>query len=165
MSLVVPPQDTYFIHGLNSWGRNGHFRLFEEISVSLQKDGYTNPLRSFGFVLEINSGGILAAFDCDITSKVENGKKVMSWQSRRGVRSYCENTLDQLIANTSKSKHNELWVKGDEATIVGGYITEGGHDDFLRIMKKKGLPVRFITLYCSDSQSPTSLPNYHSSVA
>lgn len=142
MSVIVPPEGTYFIHGMNSWGRNGHFKLFEEISVSLQKDGHTTPLRDFGFILDIERGGVIAAFDRDVTSKVEDGKKVFSWQSRKS-RNYAENELDELMSKTPKNKHNELWVRGDMATIVGGYVT-GESRDFRRSMEKKGLPIRII---------------------
>lgn len=133
------PDNTCFIHGLKTWDRNGCFNLVGEISVSLHQEGYTTPLRDFGFVIALKE--IIAAFACDITSKIENGKKVLSWQSRRGVRRYDETCLDQLIQNTSKGRHNELWVASEKIEIIGGYYIGEGHDLFKKAMTRKGLPL------------------------
>jgi hypothetical protein len=132
-------ENTYFIHGFKTWERNGYFKLRGEISISLHKEGHTKPLRDFGFILSIDLEHIIAAFDCDITSKVENGKRVLSWQSKRGAKNYDKTNLDQLIKNTPKGKHNELWVCGENVEIIGGYYIGSGHESFIKSMTHKKL--------------------------
>ncbi len=133
------PDNTCFIHGLKTWGRNGFFQLCGEISISLHCEGHTKPLRDFGFILSVTK--IISAFDCDITSKIENGKKVLSWQSKRGARRYNAMCLEELVQNTSKGKHNELWVSGEDVEIIGGYYIGEGHELFKKSMTRKGLPL------------------------
>jgi len=139
--MIITPSDTYFIHGLPNWSKDFSVDLiYPEISVSLQRDGYTFPLRPLGFILHIQKGGIIAAFAKDISSKIERGRKVLSTFSR-ATRKYSEDELDQLIADTPQGKHNELWVDSGKAEIVAAY-TIGGSKSFEKAVRKQGLDVR-----------------------
>jgi hypothetical protein len=144
--IITPPPGTYFIHGLPHWSKHYFVELvFSEVSVSLQKDGHTTPIRPLGFILQIEQGGIRAAYAKDVASKVERGMKVLSEFSRVTKR-YAEHELDALIANTPKGKHNELWVNPLRAEIVGGYIVGNGSKSFEKAMKRAGLDVHHISL-------------------
>lgn len=142
---MIIPENTFFIHGLKKWERNGCFKLQGEIAVSLHKEGQTKPLRSFGLLLSVKE--ILTAFDCDATSKIENGKRVLSNQSKRGMKIYDQTCLAELINNTSKGKHNELWVLGESVEIIGGYYIGEGHDLFKKSMTRKGLPLKHFSVW------------------
>lgn len=136
--LIVPPQGSYFIHGFSKWSKN-HFLNFihPQISVSLQQDNYTVPLRPIGFILEIKKNGIIAAFDRDVCSKLENGKKIFAPWSPFS-KNYKD--LEDLLKNTTKGKHNELWVYSSHVEIVSGYIL-GKSKSFEKQMQKKGFSV------------------------
>jgi hypothetical protein len=143
----MKPEGTYFIRGLKFWDRSIDL-LYPEISVSLQKDGYTKPLWRFGYVIEIKPGGIIAAFDRDVTSKIEYGRKVFAPWTNREWRRYDD--LEELMKNTREGSHNELWVDSDLAEIVGGYVVGDGMKRFKRIMGENGYEVRRIDSYCSE---------------
>lgn len=135
------PEDSYFIHGFSNWSKNHVINfLHPQISVSLQKDGFTFPLRPIGFILQIKENGIIAAFDRDVASKLINGKKVFSNYSCN-TNSYTD--LDLLLKNTPKGSHNELWVYSDFVEIIGGY-TIGGFKSFEKAMKKADYPIHYL---------------------
>lgn len=141
--MIIPPEGSYFIHGFSSWSKN-HLIDFphSEISVSIQKDDHTVPLRPIGFILEIQDGGIIAAFDRDVCSKIVRDRKVYSpWSSRS--KNYTD--LNELLANTPKGKHNELWVRSSFATIIAGYVVTGTKAKFFqKQMRKANYPIRII---------------------
>jgi hypothetical protein len=142
--MITPPPSTYFIHGLPYWSKDFFVDLmYSEVSVSIQKDGFTVPLRPLGFILEIQKGGIISAFDKDVASKLVDGKKVLSIFSRIS-KTYSETELDALVFNTPRGKHNELWVDSSKAEIVGGY-TLGNTNSFEKAMKRADLDVHHIT--------------------
>lgn len=137
--MIIPPSGTYFIHGLDRWSKDYLINLMhEEICVSLQKDGHTSPIRPLGFILNVKK--ILAAYDRDAASKLVFNKRSFSRFSRQ-LRNYGSD-LQELILNTPKNSHNELWVKRDDAEILGGYIVGDGHKSFEKIMKSYGYSVK-----------------------
>ncbi len=149
---IEPPKDTYFIHGVKQWSKENRTGIRSpEISVSLQKDGSTKPLRPYGYILKIDKGAISMAFDRDVASQYnENYRKESKLQST-GLkrRQSSENELQKLIANTKIGSHNEIWVKGDKVEIVGAYITEEmpsspGAKAFLKDCQKNNISVRII---------------------
>jgi hypothetical protein len=133
--------DTYFIRGLQHWSKCTPIDLFHpEISVSLQKDGFTKPLREFGFIIEINHNGIIASFDRDVTSKIKDGKRVFSPWSNKKWRDYGEDMIS-LIGNTREGSHNEIWVDTDYAQIIGGYVIGNNHKGFQKSLSREGYPI------------------------
>lgn len=150
--IINPPQDWYFIHGVKDWSSKDRIRVLSpEISGSLQKDGYTKPLRPYGYILKVDKGGISRAFSRDVTSEYgENYKKQLSKQGKaRKRKQYNENDLQALVDDTREGTHNELWFTGDKVEIVGSYITERGRQDpgakaFLKECRKQNLQVRFV---------------------
>jgi hypothetical protein len=134
------------------WSGESSFRINSpEICVSLQKDAVTKPLRPYGFILNIDRGGIKSAFDRDVTSQYnEHFEKELKIQSAGKKRhQYDENELDRLMENTKNGSHNEIWVKGDKAEIVGAYIFEEqmnaiGANVFLKACRKNGVQIKII---------------------
>lgn len=149
--FIEPPQDTYFVHGVGEWSKDNRIGIIgEEISGSLQKDGHTKPIRSYGFVLEVEKGAISKAYDRDVTSERLRGKKQLSQQSKtKRWKEYGEDSLEDLIKNTPMNSHNEIWLNGNGVEIVGAYITQKGigspgSKSFLKACKEKNIPVRNI---------------------
>lgn len=143
---IVPPSGSYFIHGFSHWSKNHILDLIHpEISVSIQKDHFTIPLRPIGFILEIKEGGIIAAFDRDVASKLEYGKKTFAPWSPKS-KSY--NNLEDLLRNTPEGKHNELWVLSSHVDILAGYIM-GEAKSFEKRMKKAGYPIHKLPVSAS----------------
>lgn len=138
--MIHPPEGTSFIHGIHHWSKN-HLVDFvhPEISVSIHKEGHTLPLRPIGFIVSIKEGGVNAAFDRDTASKLIAGKKQFSIYSRK-LRNYLVSEFNQLIANTRKGKHNELWVESDKVEILSGYSI-GNNKTFEKAMNKFGYEV------------------------
>jgi hypothetical protein len=140
---VYTPEDTYFIRGLQEWSKFYPIDLIDpEISVSLQKDGYTLPLRPFGYVIEVEKGGIMNAFDRDVTSKIIQGKKTFAPWTDRNWREYKEDEMHILMENTRKGSHNEIWVRSRCATIVGGYVVGEAGKGFVNSMERYGYPIK-----------------------
>jgi len=150
--IIEPPEGSYFIHGVKQWSKKDRIGIRSpEVSTSLQKDNFTEPLRPYGYILKIDRGAIPGAFDRDVTSAYNERyeKELKSQSAGRKRRQYGENELQELIANTKTGSHNEVWVKGDMAEIVGAYITEEalnapGAKAFLKACQKDNISVRII---------------------
>lgn len=148
--LIKTPEDSYFIHGVEPWDRNKRIGIFNtEISVSLQKDGFTNPLRPYGFVLSIEKGGIRKAFPRDVASRRGDWAEKELKETSPQVGEFSEDDLEKLLSETPIGKHNELWVNGEKINIVGSYIdksrmTDPGAKQFLKAVKEVGLEIRII---------------------
>ncbi|MEK7061779.1 MAG: hypothetical protein AAB957_00780 [Patescibacteria group bacterium] len=150
--IIETPEGTYFIHGVKQWSKKDRIDIRSpEVSVSLQKDDFTEPLRPYGYILKIDKGAISGAFDRDVTSTYnERYEKELKPQSAgRKHRHYGESELQELMTNTKTGSHNEVWVKKDKTEIVGAYITEEalsapGAKVFLQACQKDNIPVRII---------------------
>jgi hypothetical protein len=149
---ITTPEGTYFIHGVKQWSKKDRIGIRSpEVSASLQKDNVTEPLRPYGYILKVDKGAISGAFDRDVTSDYnERYEKELKPQSAgRKCRQYNENELQELIANTKTGSHNEIWIRGDQAEVVGAYITEEalsspGAKAFLKTCQRDNIPVRII---------------------
>lgn len=149
---ITPPNGTYFIRGIKNWTPGNDLTVnFSEISCSLQKDGQTIPLRPYGYILEIDKGGIISAHDKDITSEIgENNTKEPSHRAMKAdLKTYTENNLDDMIANTKNGSHNELIVKGDKVGVLGAYVVEGennlpGIKQFKKDCLSKGIKIHLV---------------------
>lgn len=149
--MIVTPPETYFIYGLSHWSKEFILGIIHpEISISLQKDGYTQPLRPLGFILKVNS--ILAAFDRDVSSKLIDGKKEFSPWSPKS-RNYSD--LSELINNTRRKSHNELWASSSEVEIIGGYIV-GKSKSFEKRMITAGYSIHYLNDLNISSHLPLS---------
>lgn len=151
-SLITPPEDWYFMHGIKDWKKDHLIGIRSpEISCSLHKDGFTRPLRPYGYILALDQGSISRAYDRDVTSHYDgNFKKILSEGTRqKKYNSYSEKELDLLAKNTRKDSHNELWVNGEKTEIIGAYIMKdamgiSGNQSFIKACRKAGIPVREI---------------------
>ncbi len=149
---ITPPTGSYFLRGIRNWTPNEDLKInMPEVSISLQKDGKTLPLRPYGYILEIDKGGIVKAYDRDVTSEyTEEGKKGLAERSTKNdTRTYTENELEDLIRNTKSGFHNELIVNGNEIGITKAYVLEGAKKiKGLRKFKKdcvlKGIEIHII---------------------
>ena len=149
---IVEPPNTYLIHGVKQWSNKNRIGIRSpEVSASLQKDNFTEPLYPYGYILKVDKGAISGAFDQDVTSAYnEKYEKELKPQSAgRKRRQYSETDLQELITNTKVGSHNEVWVKGDQVEIVGAYVTEEslsapGAKAFLKACQQDNIPVRII---------------------
>lgn len=149
---IGTPEGTYFVHGVKQWSRKDTIGIRSpEVSASLQKDSVTEPLRPYGYILKVDKGAVSGAFDRDVTSDYNERyeKKLKPQSAGRKRRQYNESELQELIANTKAGSHNEIWIKGDGAEIIGAYITEEalgtpGSTAFLKACRKDNIPVRTI---------------------
>ena len=58
---IKTPEGSYFVHGLKTWSAESSVGIHQpEISCSLQLDGKTEPIRPFGYILEIDRGVLFA---------------------------------------------------------------------------------------------------------
>lgn len=149
LEKIVPPEGTYFIHGIRDFTLTRQSPILHpEISCSLQLDGNTKPFRPYGYVIEVDKGSLNKAFPRDVSSlSLSDGKRLGRFS--RAMQSYDEDQLEELIKNTPRGKHNELWVLGDGYTIVGAYQTaealgKPGIKQFLQSCKRRHLPIRVI---------------------
>ena len=61
--IIEPPVGTYFIHGVKTWSKENSLSIRSpEISVSVQEDGKTVPLRPYGYRLKVYKGAIKKHF-------------------------------------------------------------------------------------------------------
>src|SRR5258706_3422490 len=149
---ITPPKESYFLRGIRNWTPNEDLKInMPEISISLQRDGQTLPLRSYGYILEIDKGGIVSAYDRDVTSEyIENGKKGLAERSTKNdTKTYSEEELDDLLQNTKSGSHNELVVRGDKVGITKAYVLEGakrikGLRKFKKDCLSKGIEIHII---------------------
>jgi hypothetical protein len=151
--FIEAPKDCYFIHGVKDWSKKHNIGIrTPEISCSLQKDGHTQAIRPYGYILRLNKGAIISAYDTDVTSRYygSNFKKRLSEQTeQKKYRNYAEGELDALIENTQKNSHNELWVNGEMIKIAGVYVkkSEGdapGAKAFIKACRKESIPIHLI---------------------
>lgn len=150
---IVPPEGSYFIHGIKSFGGEKGFILgqfgrgLEEISISLQKDGETLPLRPYGYILEIDKGSVVRASARDMATAVLGGVKHPTVE--RGG-SFKEDQMTELLAVTRRGSHNEIIAKRNGVEAVAAYVLEGadkgtpGVKKFLQACREKRMPVRMI---------------------
>lgn len=146
------PEDCYFIHGVTQWSKNNAIGIkAPEISCSIQKDGFSMPLRPYGYILKIDKGAISRAFDTDVSSKYkENWEKELSEQTElKKYKNYQEDEFEELIQNTKKNSHNELWVNGEKVEIVGAYIKKEennlpGTTAFIKACNNSNIPIHWI---------------------
>lgn len=146
---ITPPEGSYFIHGLGGWSKKSAPAIIkeEEISVSLQQDGKTEPIRPFGYIVRLDRGSIRHAASRDLTSRVgEDGQKVPTVS--RGLR-YDEERLDELIEDTARGKHNELIVDVLKVGVEEAYVLEDsagtpGVNAFRKACQERGIRIRVI---------------------
>lgn len=146
-TIISPPgDDMAFLWGQHMWGKNSEPEHPEGIiKVSLHKYEKTVPM-PYGFIVEIGSGGILRAYDYEVTefSKIE-GHHFQYFGLFNDFRVYNENELNDLMKNTSIHGSNEIWVSGRKARIVGAYIfgedSHRGLTIFKFKMKRAGIPL------------------------
>lgn len=136
-----------FIRGIPPWERGSPIRLpYDQFSVSLHTKGL-KPLRPYGYILRIDPGAIVAAFDRDVCSDKDGNKKVFSpATSNKKYRNYSPDELGELLANTRPGYHNEIWIDPDKCDIIGAYVTEPspGWRQFQLDMKAAQLPIERI---------------------
>lgn len=153
VETIQPPVDCYFIHGVKDWDKKRRPAIsVPEVSCSIQKDGHTKPLRPYGYILRLQKGAVINAFDRDVTSRYCDAsfKKELGEQTRlKKYRNYSENELSELVENTPRNSHNELWVNGEMAEIAGGYVSKAGIDApgvkaFIKTCGEEGIPVRWV---------------------
>lgn len=141
---ILPPAGTFFIRGVSNWTAGKDTSInYEQISISLHKDGQTTPIRPYGFILKLDPGAIVNAYDRDITTEASfrEGTKFIAERAKKKTREYTEEELGELMENTSQSKHNEIIVKGNKVEVIGAYIIED----------TKGVPgIRKFRQYCSE---------------
>jgi len=153
---IATPKGSYFIHGFKNWKKSNSIGNFPpEICVSLQKDGNTNPLRNYGFILDIDKGGVINGYDRDVASKHLGGSKIIDQKSPanlRNLREYKEDELESLVENTRTGTHNEIWINSEFAEITKAYIveklsaigyrpSENGIKSFLKACEKENLEI------------------------
>ena len=121
-----------------------------EISVSLQKDRTTKPIRPYGYIIKIEKGGIVSAFDRDATSahNSKSKKEFKPQSSLKKWRWYSENELGLLLKNTRKDYHNEIWVNTDKAEIIGAYAVGDsnmpGIKAFIKSCRKEKIEIKIV---------------------
>ncbi|MCX6763530.1 MAG: hypothetical protein NTZ97_02240 [Candidatus Moranbacteria bacterium] len=151
--LIQPPKDCYFIHGVKDWSKESSIGVrTPEISCSLQKDNFTKPIRSYGYILKLDKGAITSAYNKDVTSQYSDTsfKKNLSEQSnQKKFKRYSEENLEELIEDTQKNSHNELWVNGELVEIIGAYVVKNennipGIKAFIKVCHEKGIPIHWI---------------------
>ena len=149
--IVKPPEGCYFIHCIKSWSKNEYFGIkTPEISCSLQKDSYTIPLRPYGYILKIDKGAVICAFDRDVTSKYnENWQKFSAARQNKKIGRYSESELEELIKNTKENSHNELWIRGEMIQIIGAYVVKKkvvspGTKVFIKSCRKADILIHWI---------------------
>ncbi len=129
--LITPPKGTYFIRALKNWNPRMGAAVSSETSISLQIDKKTLPLRSYGYILNVDKGAVIRAYDKDVTSELdEEGKRVPATRStlsdaKQHSGQYTEENLDVLCEKTKDGAHNELIVRGGMVEISGCFIVEG----------------------------------------
>ena len=125
---IKVPDECYFIHGVKDWTKKHSIGVrTPEISCSLQKDTHTQPIRPYGYILKLDKGAISGAYDRDVTSRYHDTsfKKKLSEQTRgKQYKNYNEDELEDLIENTKKKSHNELWVDGEMVEVIGAYVNK-----------------------------------------
>lgn len=148
--FIEAPEGCYFIHGVKDWTKKHTIGIrTPEISCSLQKDNRTQPIRPYGYVLKLDKGAVTSAYDKDVTSHYRDTdfKKRLSEQTeQKKYRDYSEDELDALMENTREKSHNELWVNGEKAEIIGAYIrkienTSPGTKEFIKACEKENIPI------------------------
>lgn len=151
--FIEAPEGCYFIHGVKGWTKKHSIGIrTPEISCSLQKDEHSQPIRPYGYVLQLDKGAITSAYDKDVTSRYYDTsfKKRLSEQTeQKKYRNYDEGELDALIENTQKNSHNELWVNGEMVEIIGAYVKKSEEDAlgtkaFIKACGKENIPVHWI---------------------
>ena len=122
-TFITPPSTSYFVHGFRTWDRFSSFQRFEaEMSCSLQLDGHTNPFRPFGVIIAVEEGGLIKGFDQDVASLLIDGEKVFGLHPRaESLPQYSETNLAELLKNTIRYYHNELWIEAESVHVVGAY--------------------------------------------
>jgi hypothetical protein len=95
-----------------------------------------------GFILVAES--VVSSYCRDVCSYVENGVRYKSSTHSRAVDYGTD--WDRLIADTPKDAHNEVWVDGAFAEVVGYYMTATapGSKVFERDCIVAGLPRRVL---------------------
>jgi len=92
------------------------------MSCSLQLDGHTNPFRPFGVIIAVEEGGLIKGFDQDVASLLIDGEKVFGLHPRaESLPQYSETNLAELLKNTIRYYHNELWIEAESVHVVGAY--------------------------------------------
>ena len=150
-TFITPPSTSYFVHGFRTWDRFSSFQRFEtEMSCSLQLDGHTNPFRPFGVIIAVEEGGLIKGFDQDVASLLIDGEKVFGHHSKaESLPQYRETNLAELLENTSRYYHNELWIRAESVHVVGAYSMSetygvSGAKTFRKECRASGLTLREI---------------------
>lgn len=150
---ITPPNGSFFIHGIRGFGAGSGFmvgqfgRGCEEVSISLQADGLTLPLRPYGYIIEVDNGAIVKASARDMSTMLLGGVKHATVE--RGD-SYDETQLTDLLAMTKRGGHNEITVLRNGVEVAGAYVVEGsetgipGIRKFLQACREKKMPVHII---------------------
>ena len=122
-TFITPPSTSYFVHGFRTWDRFSSFQRFEsEMSCSLQLDGHTDPFRPFGVIISVEEGGLIKGFDQDVASILVDGEKLFGHHSKAEcLPQYREANLAELLENTIRYRHNELWIRTESVHVVGAY--------------------------------------------
>ena len=151
--FIETPEGCYFIHGVKDWTKKHSIGIrTPEISCSLQKDEYTQPIRPYGYILKLDKGAVTSAYDKDVTSRYYDTsfkKKLSEQTEQKKYRDYGEAELDALIENTQKNSHNELWVDGEMVEITGAYVKKSEEDipgvkAFIKACRKENVPIHWI---------------------
>ena len=136
-----------FLWGQSKWGKVDEPKHPDNvIKVRLRKYGFTVPQMAYGFILGIGTGGILRAYDYEVTdfSQIE-GRRFQYLGLFNDFRVYSEDELDELMSHTLAFGSNEIWVDGKKARITGAYVYRDSHARGRTIfefkMKRAGIPL------------------------
>lgn len=145
------PLGSYFIRGIEKFKKGDQISIiYPTISVSLQLDGKTRPIREYGYVVELDEGAIQGAFDRDVSSKPLRGRKTFGHLSFHKKFHDYGNDLINLLHNTRPGSHNEIWVNILGVDIIGGYMVENtkanGYKKFTQAIQNNGLPMKVIPI-------------------
>lgn len=145
--ISTPSEDSVFLWGQPCWGRDSLIcQPTGVIKVTLHKYGLTTPIQPFGFIVQIAKGGILRAFDWEVTQfSPIKGKTFQYLGLFKDHRVYRENEIAEMLNRTPAYGANEIWVNGKKAKITGAYLYRDNHARgrtiFKFMMNKAGIPL------------------------
>lgn len=145
--VPAPSTDSAFLWGQSQWGKDNTIENASGvIKVTLHQYGITQPILPFGFIIEIAKGGILRAFDWEVTDfSPIVGRKFQYLGLFSEHRVYKEDEMPEMLSRTTAHGANEIWVDGDKTRIIGAYIYRDNHSRgrtvFKFMMRKAGIPL------------------------
>lgn len=150
--ILAPPEKNSFFTW--PWRSRWHLRDRPQhpqgmIRASLQSHGWTSTFYPFGFIIEIEQGGVKRGWSQPVSDYLSIGNPpIAEVPSGREFTIYQESEMKELLLATPSFDSNELWVDGSKARVVAAYASNIDGEKkvqqskiFYMVMKKIQFPL------------------------